>query len=76
MFVKEYFEGNYIVRETEDGTIIKSIISNPGGGVIEIPPNPIEVLKTENEQLKAQISEQNQTLSDFMDYVFNNMSTI
>lgn len=41
-----------------------------------LPKTPIELLQEENTQLKVQLAEQNQTQSDFMDYIFSVIPTL
>lgn len=60
--LKEYIEGNLIVREyTKDGITTSHIIKSPVNQNIEqeivIPPSPIEVLKRENEILGQLVSQ-------------------
>jgi hypothetical protein len=58
--MNEYIDGDYIIREYENGTIVRTIISQETAGeVIELPPNPLNVLKEENVQLKAQLTQTN-----------------
>lgn len=65
--LREYIEGDYrIIEYTKDGTnishIVKTEITEPGGEILPVPPNPIEELQTENATLLLNQAKQEQQI--------------
>lgn len=68
MVSKDYIEGEYRIIEYENGAIVKQLVSqgNTTEEQIIIPPSPLELLKQENAELKAQQALMQQALDDLL----------
>lgn len=65
MEYKEYIDGDFIIREYPNGTMVKTAVSvETEGQVIELPKNPVLALQEENVQLKAQLAQTQQEIAD------------
>lgn len=65
--INQYVEGDYIIYEFENGTIVKTHINQETENeTIELPKNPLIELQQENAELKARIEIMQQALDDLL----------
>ncbi|KEI18194.1 hypothetical protein [Clostridium haemolyticum] len=61
--MKQYIEGNYLITEYDSGAVVKVLHGDEPKEVIpELPKNPILELEKENEKLKQELKQCQQSI--------------
>ena len=70
MIKNQYVEDDYLITEYESGAIIKVLQGDEPTEVIpELPKNPLNKLREENEQLKKQLDDTQKSLAEMMNLI-------